>query len=57
LSCGLIARVGNDEFGRSVVEYARGVEIDVSKIKIDESFTGIYFIQRVYENCFGFVID
>ncbi len=48
LSCGLIARVGNDEFGRNIIEYARSQGVDVSHIKVDESFTGIYFVQRGY---------
>jgi len=57
LSCGLIARVGNDEFGRNIIEYARGVGIDVSRIKIDESFTGIYFVQRGTKIVSVFVTD
>lgn len=48
LSCGLIARVGNDEFGRNIIEYSRSQGVDVSQIKIDDSFTGIYFVQRGY---------
>jgi len=49
LSCGLIARVGNDEFGRNIIEYSRAQGIDTAYIKVDkESFTGIYFIQRGY---------
>ncbi|MEM3758450.1 MAG: bifunctional 2-dehydro-3-deoxygluconokinase/2-dehydro-3-deoxygalactonokinase [Saccharolobus sp.] len=48
LTCGLIARVGNDEFGRNIIEYSRAQGIDVSQMKTDESFTGIYFIQRGY---------
>lgn len=49
LTCGLIARVGDDEFGKNIIEYARGVGIDVSRVKVDNSsFTGIYFIQRGY---------
>ncbi|AAK43293.1 sugar kinase [Saccharolobus solfataricus] len=49
LSCSLIARVGNDEFGKNIIEYSRAQGIDTSHIKVDnESFTGIYFIQRGY---------
>lgn len=48
LSCGLIARVGNDEFGKNIIEYSRSQGVDVSQIKIDDSFTGIYFVQRGY---------
>jgi len=48
LSAGLIARVGNDEFGRNIIEYARSQNVDVSQIKIDDSFTGVYFVQRGY---------
>ncbi|WP_338599251.1 bifunctional 2-dehydro-3-deoxygluconokinase/2-dehydro-3-deoxygalactonokinase [Sulfolobus tengchongensis] len=48
LTCGIIARVGNDEFGRNIIEYSRAQGIDTTHIKIDDSFTGIYFIQRGY---------
>lgn len=48
LSCGLIARVGNDEFGKNIIEYSRSQGVDISQIKIDDSFTGIYFVQRGY---------
>ena len=49
LSCGLIARVGADEFGRNVMEYLRGVGVDISRVRIDSSsYTGVYFIQRGY---------
>lgn len=47
--CGLIARVGNDEFGRNIVEYLRGRGVDVSRVKVDEEApTGVYFVQRHY---------
>lgn len=48
LSCGLIARVGNDEFGKNVIEYCKSQGVDTSQIKVDDSFTGIYFVQRGY---------
>ncbi|MEL9990041.1 MAG: bifunctional 2-dehydro-3-deoxygluconokinase/2-dehydro-3-deoxygalactonokinase [Thermoproteus sp.] len=47
--CGLVARVGDDEFGRNILEYLRGRGVDVSHVKIDgEAPTGIYFVQRHY---------
>ncbi|MGC9104992.1 MAG: bifunctional 2-dehydro-3-deoxygluconokinase/2-dehydro-3-deoxygalactonokinase [Thermoprotei archaeon] len=51
LSCGLIARVGKDEFGENILEYLRGQGIDVSHVKVDESrYTGVFFLQRGYPN-------
>ncbi|MDT7868896.1 MAG: bifunctional 2-dehydro-3-deoxygluconokinase/2-dehydro-3-deoxygalactonokinase [Thermoproteus sp.] len=48
-SCGLVARVGDDEFGRAILEYLRGRGVDVSRVKVDgEAPTGIYFVQRHY---------
>lgn len=45
--CGIIARVGNDEFGYNAIEWLRGQGLDVSQIRIDDSApTGIFFIQR-----------
>lgn len=45
--CYFVGRVGDDEFGRNAVEYARGRGVDVSYIKVDpEAPTGIYFVQR-----------
>lgn len=47
--CGIISRVGNDEFGHNAIEWLRGKGVDVSKIKIDDSApTGIFFVQRHY---------
>ncbi|MFP3197788.1 MAG: bifunctional 2-dehydro-3-deoxygluconokinase/2-dehydro-3-deoxygalactonokinase [Sulfolobaceae archaeon] len=47
--CGIIARVGKDEFGYNAIEWLRGKGVDVSQIKIDDSSpTGIFFIQRHY---------
>jgi len=47
--CGIIARVGDDEFGYNAIEWLRGQGLDVSHIKIDKSApTGIFFIQRHY---------
>lgn len=48
LSCGIITRVGNDEFGRNIIEYLLSKGIDISHVKIDEAQTGVYFIQRGY---------
>jgi len=46
---GLITRVGNDEFGKYIINVLKSEGIDVSRIKIDkEAPTGIYFIQRGY---------
>ncbi|WP_369611087.1 bifunctional 2-dehydro-3-deoxygluconokinase/2-dehydro-3-deoxygalactonokinase [Sulfurisphaera javensis] len=47
--CGIIARVGDDEFGYNAIEWLRGQGVDVSHIKIDPTApTGIFFIQRHY---------
>ncbi|SRR5579875_72517 len=46
LNATLIARVGKDEFGRNIIEYARSQGIDVSYIKYADAPTGIYFVQR-----------
>ncbi len=46
--CSLVARVGDDEFGRNVVEYLRGRGVDVSHIKFDNAPTGVFFVQRHY---------
>lgn len=44
---GIVSRVGDDEFGKLVVNFLRGEGVDVSRVKIDDSApTGIYFIQR-----------
>ncbi len=49
VKCSLVARVGDDEFGHNIVEYARGKGVDTSMIKVDpEHPTGIFFIQRGY---------
>lgn len=46
---GIITRVGDDEFGKLVINFLRGEGVDVSRVKIDDSApTGIYFIQRHY---------
>ena len=48
-SCGLITRVGNDEFGELILSTLRSEGIDVSRIRKDsEHPTGVYFIQRHY---------
>jgi len=57
LSCGLLARVGNDEFGRNIIEYARGVGIDVSRIKIDESFDESTSYEEGTKTVLVFMID
>ncbi len=44
---GIITRVGDDEFGKLIVNFLRGEGVDVSRVRIDpEAYTGIYFIQR-----------
>ena len=46
---GLITRVGDDEFGRLIINFLRGEGVDVSQVKIDyEAPTGVYFVQRHY---------
>lgn len=41
---GWISRVGNDEFGKSLVSFVRGGGIDVSQVTVDdEAPTGLYF--------------
>lgn len=47
LSAGFIGRVGNDEFGKFIINVLRGEGVDVSKVKIDNNApTGIFFVQR-----------
>jgi sugar/nucleoside kinase (ribokinase family) len=47
--CGLITRLGKDEFGMLIYTTLRGEGIDVSRVKFDdEAPTGIYFAQRHY---------
>ncbi|AWR95656.1 bifunctional 2-dehydro-3-deoxygluconokinase/2-dehydro-3-deoxygalactonokinase [Acidianus brierleyi] len=46
--CGIIARLGEDEFGYNAMEWLRGKGVDVSHIKFDPAPTGIFFIQRHY---------
>lgn len=50
VSCGLITRLGADEFGLFIYNWLRGGEgVDVSHVKFDtERPTGIYFVQRNY---------
>ena len=46
---GLITRVGNDEFGRYLIEVLRAEKVDTSQVAIDSEFeTGAFFIQRGY---------
>jgi len=46
---GLITRVGDDEFGKLIINFLRGEGVDTSRVKIDkEAPTGVYFIQRHY---------
>lgn len=46
---GIISRVGDDEFGRLILNFLRGEGVDVSRVKVCSSApTGIYFIQRHY---------
>ncbi|BAJ50423.1 2-dehydro-3-deoxygluconokinase [Candidatus Caldarchaeum subterraneum] len=47
LDSGLITRVGDDEFGKCIINWVRGEGVDISHVKIDpEAPTGIYFVQR-----------
>ena len=49
VSCGLITRLGVDEFGLFIYNWLRGEGVDVSHIKFDSDRpTGIYFVQRNY---------
>ncbi len=49
VSCGLITRLGADEFGLFIYNWLRGEGVDVSHIRFDsERPTGIYFVQRNY---------
>jgi sugar/nucleoside kinase (ribokinase family) len=46
-SCGFISRVGDDEFGKLILNTLRSEGVDASRVKVDaEAPTGIYFIQR-----------
>lgn len=46
-SAGWVSRVGDDEFGKYVVNFIRGEGVDVSRVQVDcEAFTGVYFKQR-----------
>jgi len=46
-NCGFISRVGDDEFGKLILNTLRGEGVDVSRVKVDaEAPTGLYFIQR-----------
>jgi len=48
-TAGYITRVGEDEFGKYVLNFLRGEGVDVSRVVVDkEAPTGIYFIQRGY---------
>ncbi len=46
---GIVTRVGDDEFGKLILNFLRGEGVDVSRVKVDGTApTGIYFIQRHY---------
>ncbi len=47
IDSGLITRVGDDEFGKCIINWVRGEGVDISQVKVDpEAPTGIYFVQR-----------
>lgn len=49
LTSGLISSVGNDEFGKLIIQSLRGEGVDVTQIKTDGAApTGVYFVQRGY---------
>jgi 2-dehydro-3-deoxygluconokinase len=49
LKAGWISRVGDDEFGKYILNLARGEGVDVSHVIVDrDAPTGVYFIQRGY---------
>lgn len=44
---GLITKVGNDEFGKLIINTLKAEGVDISRVSIDdEAPTGVYFIQR-----------
>lgn len=44
---GIVTRIGDDEFGKLVLNFLRGEGVDTSRVKVVEGFpTGVYFIQR-----------
>ncbi len=46
---GLISKVGNDEFGKCIMNALKGEGVDVTHIQVErKGFTGVYFIQRGY---------
>lgn len=46
-SAGWVSRVGDDEFGKYVVNFIRGEGVDVSRVRVDHgAFTAVYFKQR-----------
>lgn len=48
---GWISKVGNDEFGKSLLMFLRGEEIDLSYVKVDPSApTGLMFKEYLREN-------
>ncbi|TCN18417.1 sugar kinase [Mesobacillus foraminis] len=41
---GWISKVGNDEFGKAMVAFVKGENVDVSQVKVDQKHpTGVYF--------------
>ncbi len=49
LRAGLVSKVGDDEFGKCVMDALRGEGVDVSRMRVEkQGFTGVYFIQRGY---------
>jgi 2-dehydro-3-deoxygluconokinase len=43
-SCGWISKVGNDEFGQSIISFLKGEDVDTSRVlTAEKSPTGIYF--------------
>jgi len=46
---GIITRVGDDEFGRYIINVLRSEGVDISRVKTDpKAPNGVYFIQRDY---------
>ena len=50
---GWVGRLGDDEFGKEILAFARGEGVDVSRTSLDsEAPTGLYFMEwRLWASC------